>query len=161
MAHPWQTCACGPRSTPDLGCKAEQADSAAAYSQALLWYLTGNKAYAENAISIMNGWSGTLTGGHTYANGPIQAAWCASLWPRAAEIIRCSYPGWSDSDIAKFQNMLRTQYLPSIIHGDCENGNKELAMCEALINTGVFLDDRAVFDLGVKMWRGRTPPTST
>ena len=53
--------------------------------------------------------------------------------------------------------MLRAQYLPSIIHGDCENGNKELAMCEALINSGVFLDDRAVFDLGVRMWRGRTP----
>ena len=53
--------------------------------------------------------------------------------------------------------MLRTQYLPTIIHGDCENGNKELAMSEALINIGVFNDDRAVYDLGVKMWRGRTP----
>ena len=30
-------------------------------------------------------------------------------------------------------------------------------MCEALINVGVFTDDRATFDLGVKMWRGRTP----
>jgi hypothetical protein len=28
--HPVATCACGPRSRPDLGCKAEQADSAAA-----------------------------------------------------------------------------------------------------------------------------------
>ncbi len=157
VAHPWQTCACGPRSNPDLGCKAEQSDSAAAYSQALLWYITGNKAYATNAIAIMNAWSTTLTGGHTYANGPIQAAWCAALWPRAAEIIRYTCPGWSATDIAKFQNMLRTQYLPSIIHGDCENGNKELAMCEALINIGVFNDDRATFDLGVKMWRGRTP----
>jgi hypothetical protein len=155
--QPWKACECGPRSNPDLGCKAEQADSAAAYSQALLWYITGNKAYAENAISIMNGWANTLTGGHTYANGPIQAGWCASLWPRAAEIIRYSYPGWSEADIGKFQNMLRTQYLPSIIHGDCENGNKELAMCEALINVGVFIDDRATFDLGLKMWRGRTP----
>jgi Alginate lyase len=157
VAHPWQMCACGPRSNPDLGCKDEQRDSAAAYTQALLWYITGNKAYAENAIAIMNGWSSTLTGGHTYANGPIQAAWCASLWPRAAEIIRYTYSGWSETDIAKFQNMLRTQYLPFIIHGDCENGNKELAMCEALINVGVFIDDRATFNLGVKMWRGRTP----
>ena len=157
VPHAWKACECGPRSNPDLGCKDEQADSAAAYSQALLWYITGNRAYAQNAIKIMNAWSGTLTGGHAYANGPIQAAWCASLWPRAAEIIRYTHAGWSDADIAKFQNMLRTQYLPSIIHGDCENGNKELAMCEALIDTGVFLDDRAVFDLGVKMWRGRTP----
>ncbi len=148
---------CGPRSNPDLGCKVEQKDCAAAYSQALLWKITGNKVYAENAIRIMNAWASTLTGGHNYANGPVQAAWCGSVWPRAAEIIRYTYNGWSNADIAKFQNMLRVQYLPTIIHGDCENGNKELAMCEALINIGVFIDDRAVFDLGLKMWRGRTP----
>jgi|GEM_PF-238637 len=155
--NPVATVSCGPRSNPDLGCKAEQADCAAAYSQALLWAITGNKAYAENAIKIMNAWSYTLTGGHNYANGPVQAAWCGSVWPRAAEIIRYTYNGWSESDVAKFQNMLRVQYLPTIIHGDCENGNKELAMTEALINIGVFNDDRAVFDLGLKMWRGRTP----
>jgi hypothetical protein len=157
IAKPWKTCECGPRSTPDLGCKDEQRDSEAAYSQALLWAITGNKAYAQNAINIMDGWSSTLTGGHTYANGPAQAAWCASVWPRAAEIIRYTCTNWPDADVARFQNMLRTQYLPSLIHGDCENGNKELAMAESLINCGVFLDDRAVFDLGVKMWRGRVP----
>ncbi len=155
--RPWETVACGPYSKPDLGCKAEQADSDAAYTQALLWCITGKQAYADKAIEIMNGWARTLTGGHTYANGPVQAAWCASTWARAAEIIRYSGAGWTDPQIAKFQNMLRTQYLPSVIHGDCENGNKELSMCEALVNCGVFLDDRDVFDLGVQMWRGRTP----
>jgi hypothetical protein len=156
-ANPVEIVSCGPKSNPDIGCKVEQADCAAAYSQALLWVITGNKVYAENAINIMNVWSKTLTGGHNYANGPVQAAWCGSVWPRAAEIMRCTYNGWSETDIAKFQNMLRVQYLPTIIHGDCENGNKELAMSEALINIGVFNDDRAVFDLGLKMWRGRTP----
>ncbi len=155
--HPRATVACGPRSNPDLGCKDEQADSGASYAQALLWALTGRRIHAENAIRIMNAWARTLTGGHPYANGPVQSAWCASLWPRAAEIIRYTNAGWADADIAAFQNMLRTQYLPFMNRGDCENGNKELAMCEALINCGVFLDDRAVFDLGLRMWRGRTP----
>ena len=155
--NPVQIVSCGPRSNPDLGCKAEQSDCAAAYSQSLLWATTGDEVYAVNSIRIMNAWSSTLQGGHNYANGPVQAAWCGSVWPRAAEIIRNSYTGWSDANVAQFQNMLRTQYLPSIIHGDCENGNKELAMSEALINIGVFLDDRAVFDLGLRMWRGRTP----
>src|SRR5258706_7289 len=35
---PWQTCECGPRSNPDRGCKDEQRDSEAAYTQALLWH---------------------------------------------------------------------------------------------------------------------------
>ena len=157
VAHPWKTCECGPFSRPDLGCKDEQHDSEAAYTQALLWYISGDKTYAENAINIMNAWSYTLTGGHKFANGPVQAAWCAEQWPRAAEIIRYTCTNWSEADIAKFQNMLATQYVPSLTNGDCENGNKELSMSEALINIGVFNDDRATFDLGLKMWRGRTP----
>ncbi len=154
---PWQTCECGPRSNPDLGCKDEQRDSEAAYAQALLWYCTGNKTYAANAIKIMNAWSSTLTGGHKRENGPVQAAWCAEVWPRAAEIIRYSDAGWPEADIAKFKNMLTSQYVPSLVDGSCENGNKELSMSEALINIGVFNDDRAIFDAGVKMWRGRAP----
>src|SRR3954471_21503284 len=66
--HPWKTCECGPFSKPDLGCKDEQRDSAAAYTQALLWFLTGNETYARNATNILNAWSGTLTGGHINAN---------------------------------------------------------------------------------------------
>ncbi len=155
--HPIATCQCGPRSNPDIGCKDEQHDSEAAYAQALAWYITGNKTYAENAIKIMNAWSGTLTGGHLLENGPVQAAWCAEVWPRAAEIIRYSDAGWSAEDVAKFQKMLVTQYLPYLTNGDCENGNKELSMSEAIINIAVFNDDRATFDLGLKMWRGRTP----
>jgi Alginate lyase len=155
--HPWTNCDCGPYSRPDIGCKDEQRDSEAAYTQALLWYISGDKTYAENAIKIMNAWSSTLIGGHKNANGPVQAAWCAEQWPRAAEIIRYSYPGWSAADITRFQTMLTTQYVPSIIGGSCENGNKELSMSEALINIGVFNDDRATFDAGIKMWRGRTP----
>src|ERR1039458_5767105 len=74
MPHPWTNCDCGPFSKPDLGCKDEQHDSEAAYTQALLWFITTNKAYAENAIKIMNAWSSTLAGGHKNANGPVQAA---------------------------------------------------------------------------------------
>ena len=155
--HPRETVECGSNSNPDFGCKDEQADSEAAYGQALLWYISGNQAYAKNAVRIMDAWSGTLKGGHTNNNGPVQASWTGEVFPRAAEIIRYSYKGWSDARIAQFQNMLRTQFLASLIHGTCENGNKELTMSEALINIGVFNDDRAVFDLGVKMWRGRAP----
>lgn len=89
---------CGPRSNPNLGCKDEQRDSEAAYTQALLWYFSGNRTYAANAIKIMNAWSGTLTGGHKLANAEIQAAWCGEVWPRAAEIIRYTDAGWSTAE---------------------------------------------------------------
>jgi hypothetical protein len=129
----------------------------AAYSQAIAWHVTGNTRYARNAIRIMNAWAATLTGGHTNRNGPIQAAWSASVWPRAAEIIRYTTDFWPPEEIARFQKMLREQYVPSLTEGSDENGNKELAMAEALINVGVFNDDRALFEAGVRMWRGRAP----
>jgi hypothetical protein len=155
--HPRETVECGSNSRPDLGCKDEQQDSEAAYGQALLWYVTGNKAYAENAIKIMDAWSSTLTGGHTNANGQVQASWTGDVFPRAAEIIRYTYDGWPDRSIARFQNMLTMQFLPSLIHGTCENGNKELTISEALIQIGVFTDNRSAFDQGIKIWRGRAP----
>ena len=155
--RPVPTVMSGPRSNPEVGAKAEQADSAAAYTQALLWSVTGDEVYAQNAIKILNAWANTLTGGHRHANGPVQAAWTGSVFSRAAEIIRYTYPKWSDAEIAACQNMFRTQFLPFVIHGNRENGNKELAMAEALVNIGVFLDDRDVFELGLRMWRGRTP----
>ena len=154
---PRATIECGPYSKPDLGCKDERRDATAAYSQALAWVVTGNEKYARNVIRIMNAWAGTLTGGHTNDNGPVQAAWAASVWPRAAEIIRSTSAFWAKEDIARFQKMLVTQYVPSLIHGCDENGNKELAMAESLINIGVFNDDRVLFADGVRMWRGRTP----
>src|SRR6478672_1096049 len=71
-AHPVATVECGPYSKPDVGCKDEQRDSAAAYTHALLWYISGDKAHAQKAIEIVNGWSSTLTGGHKNSNGPVQ-----------------------------------------------------------------------------------------
>ena len=155
--HPRATVECGSNSNPDFGCKDEQNDSEAAYAQALLWYITGDRTYAENAIKIMDVWSGTLTGGHTNANGQVQASWTGDVFPRAAEIIRYTYKGWPGAAIARFQNMLTTQFLPSLIHGTCENGNKELTQSEAIINIGVFTDNRSAFEHGLKIWRGRAP----
>src|SRR3954467_6846360 len=54
--HPRPTVECGPYSRPDLGCKDEQRDSDAAYTQALLWAIGGDKAHADKAIEIMNAW---------------------------------------------------------------------------------------------------------
>lgn len=154
---PRATVECGPYSRPDLGCKDERRDATAAYTQALAWMITGNERYAHNAIRIMNAWSATLNGGHLNENGPVQAAWAGAVWPRAAEIIRHTSEFWAKEDIARFRHMLATQYVPSLVNGSDENGNKELVMSEALMAIGVFNDERITFAQGVRMWRGRAP----
>ena len=58
---------CGPFSSPDHGCSASDSDGTAALTQALLWYISGNHVYAQNAINILNTYSRNLKGGHAQA----------------------------------------------------------------------------------------------
>jgi hypothetical protein len=148
---------CGPYSNPNIGCSAETNDAVAAYTQAVLWNLTGDEGYAQTAVKIMNAWSAVLKQ-HTSSNAPLQSAWAGSVFPRAAEIIRYTYRGWAAADVSAFSAMLNLVYLPEVVNGaPGDNGNWELAMAEATMAIGVFLDDRATFDKGVALWRRRVP----
>jgi hypothetical protein len=153
---PFVTVECGAYSNPNNGCSEEMDDATAAYTQALLWYFTGDSAYANKAIAIMNAWSTTLKD-HTNTNAPLQSAWTSAVWPRAGEIIRYTYGGWNAADVTRFADMLRNVYLPQVINGSNANGNWELTMIEASIGIGVFLDDRATFDKALSLWRARVP----
>jgi hypothetical protein len=147
---------CGSYSNPDIGCSAEKDDAAAAYTHALLWYFTGDTKHAKKAIEIMNDWSSTLKD-HSLSNAPLQSAWVASVWPRAAEIIRYTAAGWAAADVARFEKMLHDVYLPEVEDGSGSNGNWELSMIEASMGIGVFLDDHGIFNKAASMWRARVP----
>jgi hypothetical protein len=147
---------CGPYTNPDIGCSNERNDSVAAYTQALLWYFTGDVRYADKAIEIMNAWSAVLKD-HTNHNAPLQSAWCSAMVPRAAEIIRWTTDRWAAADVDRFKALLKNVYLPKVVEGSGGNGNWELTMAEATMAIGVFLDDRSTFDKGVALWRGRVP----
>jgi hypothetical protein len=161
---------CGSNSTPDNGCSAADQDSTTAYVQALLWYITGNPIYATNAINIMNaygynfqGWAGFTAGipcpglPVTCSNGPVQAGWDATKWPRAAEIIRYSNAGWSAADIQTFSNMLANIYEPQLYNGSGDNGNWELAMIEGMMGIAVFNEDTALLAHAQLFWSQRVP----
>lgn len=124
---PFATVNCGPTSTPNIGCSEETSDSLAAYANALLWATTKDKAKADRAISFMNAWARTIKA-HENSNKPLQAAWAAANWVRAAEIIRHTDAGWSDADIATFEKMLRDAYLPLVKNGSTNPNNWELSM---------------------------------
>ena len=148
--------ACGSYSRPNLGCYAEDADASAAYLQALLWYITGNRAYARNAITIMNTYGHNLKG-YALSNAPLQAAWGAEKWPRAAEIIRYSHAGWAPADVKAFSGMLTKVELPLIVNGSPANGNWELSMIEGMMGIAVFTDNRDLLNHAAEMWKQRVP----
>ncbi|MEU3644343.1 alginate lyase family protein [Lentzea sp. NPDC034063] len=144
---------CGPVSNPNNGCTDEREDALAAYTLSLAWYVTRDARYATKAIQIMDAWSNTIRD-HTNSNAPLQTAWSASSWPKAAEIIKHVYGTWPNS--ARFGTMLRNVYLPEIQNGRANtNGNWELSMMEASIGIAVFLEDKAAYDKAIGIFRTR------
>jgi hypothetical protein len=137
-------------------------DAIAAYTQALMWYYTGQKVYAQNSIKIMNKWSSQLYDHKfdttTYTNGLLQSAWASEVFTRAGEIIRYTNAGWSAGDIGSFEALLNRAYLPHVMNG-WKNGatNWLTSMADATMNIGVFTNNRSVFDSGVATWRSIVP----
>ncbi|MDX1901971.1 MAG: hypothetical protein SFW66_08225 [Gammaproteobacteria bacterium] len=163
---------CGSYSNPNHGCSAANSDISAAYIQAILWYITGDKTYANNAIKIMNTYAYQFKGFAGYTpgypcptkgactNGPLQAAWDSEKWPRAAEIIRYGNggsAGWAAADITAFSNMLKNIYLPLIYKGSAGNGNWELSMIDGMMGIAVFNEDLALLKHAQAMWTQRVP----
>ncbi|GIE95009.1 alginate lyase family protein [Paractinoplanes rishiriensis] len=151
-AKPRAVVECGSYSNPNNGCTDEREDAIAAYTDALAWYLTGNAAYAQKAIALMDAWSATITS-HTNSNAPLQTGWAGSVWPRAAEIIKHTYGNWPNQ--GRFATMLRNVYLPVVIVGSSSNGNWELSMMEAAVGISVFLEDRASYDRAITRFKAR------
>jgi hypothetical protein len=153
----------------EIGGPEQTDDAVAAYTHALQWYYTGDARYAAKAIEIMNAWSYTLkeirfdqprrtdNNGQVYANGLLQAQWGGQLWTRAAEIIRYSGAGWSNSDITQFETMLTNIFLPLTINGWSRGANTLSGMSETTMGIGVFTNNRNTFNAGVALWRKYTP----
>lgn len=166
--RPVEIMKCGNGSNPlDQGCTASREDAVAAYTQTLIWYYTGNRAYADSAIAILDAWSSTLKEivfdpakvktDPGQNNGPLQAAWLAELFPRSAELLRHAGAGWPESNAKRFGRMLNDVLVPKIRDGWGYQANWNLSMADGMINIGVYNDDRALFDRGVAMWRERVP----
>jgi len=148
---------CGSYSNPDNGCSDDDSDASAAYLQALLWYITDDATYANNAIRFMNAYANKVTS-FSNANAPLQAGWSAQKWPRAAEIIRHTSTLWSDTDFNKFVKWLNNVHLPLIKGGSSAgNGNWEITMIEGTMNIAVLSENRDLFNSAVTMWRQRIP----
>ncbi|TDD62510.1 hypothetical protein E1263_03465 [Kribbella antibiotica] len=145
---------CGPYSQPNNGCTNERQDAIAAYTDALIWYISGDVRYAQKSIALMDAWSATIRD-HTNSNAALQTGWAASSWPKAAEIIKHAYGNWPNS--ARFGTMLRNVYVPEIINGSNSNGNWELTIIEALQGIGVFLEDRTIYDKALSLFANRAP----
>jgi fibronectin type 3 domain-containing protein/regulation of enolase protein 1 (concanavalin A-like superfamily) len=126
-------------------------DIAVIYGSALRWKITGDTAYADQAVTLLNSWSSTLTtiAGDTNA---LLTELYAYQFAAAAEIMR-TYPAWQPADIAQCQTMLYNVFYPLAHnfltgHNGTSNdhywANWDLCALNALYAIGVFSDNTAL-----------------
>jgi hypothetical protein len=80
-------------------------DIAAAYACALRWRISGDSAYGDKSVEIMNAWSSTLKRIEGTSDRCLAAGIYGYEFANAAEIMR-TYPGWKPADFARFQTMM-------------------------------------------------------
>lgn len=139
----------GPYGRPNVGGDDLSRSAEMAYNNALVWYITGNRTYADKAIGIINTWSPVLWD-FDYNDAKLLAAWTGHLWCNAAEILRYTGAGWKQEDIDRFTGMLLTVYYPLLrFYFPQANGNWDGAIIHSIMAIGIFTDNRTMFDNAV------------
>lgn len=80
-----------------------QSDMQAVYNLALMWYFTGNNAYAQKSHDILLAWATTQTSMGGQESGLMLGDF-AYCYAGGADILRGTWPGWTAADTATVQN---------------------------------------------------------
>jgi arabinogalactan endo-1,4-beta-galactosidase len=128
-------------------------DGNAAYQNALMWAITGDKAHAQKAVEILNAWSGTLKE-IVGRDKELAASLCGFKYVNAAEIIRYTYDGWAPAEIERCETMLKGVFYPVIKDfATFANGNWDTGCIKTMMAIGVFCNDQALYDRAVDYYR--------
>ncbi|EDY19415.1 Fibronectin type III domain protein [Chthoniobacter flavus Ellin428] len=131
-----------------------QKDAATLYQCALRYRITGEKAYANKAVELLNRWSATMkkppTGNSNYALG---AGIVGYEFACGAEMMR-DYPGWKPADFAACQEMMKLFLQANRVFLQKHNGtpgthyrlNWDTCNMASMLAIGVFLDDEETFN---------------
>jgi hypothetical protein len=136
-------------------------DIAAAYQLALRWKISGDVAYANKSIDIMNQWSATLQHITGNADRFLAAGIYGYQFANAAEIMR-TYSGWAAADFTRFKNMMLNEFYPL-----CENfltnhndacitnywANWDQCNMAAILAIGVLCDRRDLYNRAINYFK--------
>ena len=142
-------------------------DASAAYQLALRWKITGEKQYADAAVTVLNAWVAkckriTANDNNQYLCAGFQGYTLGN----AAELLR-DYAGWTASDQNAFKAWLRTVWVAKNEwfvdnkggSGVCDLhywSNWELANLASLLAIGIYLEDVALINKVYRNFREGT-----
>lgn len=134
---------------PNIGGNELSRSANMAYNYALVWYISGEKKYADKAIAILNAWSPVIWD-FDLNDAKLLAAWTGHMLCNAAEILKHTNAGWQQNDQEQFRRMLMTVYYPLLrYYYPQANGNWDGAIIHTILAMSIFLDNREMFNNAV------------
>lgn len=129
-------------------------DAAAAYALALRWKVSGDDAYADKAIGILDAWSESLTAIDGSSDKFLASGIYGYQLANAAEILRSS-PRWPAERFQRFQRMMLQVFYPMnhdflVRHNGAKIdhywANWDLANLDSMLAIGILADRRDIYD---------------
>ncbi|MEJ6979721.1 alginate lyase family protein [Pedobacter sp. P351] len=137
---------------PTVGQGTYDTDANAAHQNAVMWAITGEKAYAEKAKEIVNAWSSTLKS-ITGRDAVLMAGLGPFKMVNAAEILRYTNASWSDADIKQTEKHFKEVIYPVIKDfAPFANGNWDAAAIKTVMAIGVFCNDRLIYERALRYY---------
>jgi len=136
-------------------------DAAAAYATALRWKISGDAAYADKSVEILDAWAAVLTEIAGTSDRFLAAGFYGYEMANAAEVMR-TYSGWPAADFERFKTMMLTVFYPMnhdflVRHNDaCIShywANWDLSNMASILAIGVLVDDRAIYDEAIEYFK--------
>ncbi|WP_016957719.1 alginate lyase family protein [Catenovulum agarivorans] len=142
--------------TKILACDWPAEDGITAYTFALLSYITKDTMYAVTALDYLNAWTdeNNFKGFDTEGlNAPLQHGWILPWFTNAAEILRYSYEGWTDSHTQKM-NELVNRLLPLVTSDKIGAPQNWLhSRIEGHIAAAIWLSDMQMLTAAFDRWK--------
>ncbi len=126
-----------------------RADSEYALKCAMIWYYTGNVAYANKAIELINSWA--IFNDRSLNTRDLNLHWAAIDFIGATEILNTFNSGWLPADVTKCKTMVRN--LVTYHMKDNWYNNARQTLIRSRMACAVFLEDEAMFDEQISQWR--------
>jgi len=136
-------------------------DAAAAYALALRWKVSGDDAYADKAVGILDAWSNTLTKIDGTSDKYLASGLYGYEFANAAEIMR-TYRKWPARDFDRLKKMMLDVFY-SMNHDFLVNhngakidhywANWDLCNLDSMMAIGILTDRRDIYDEAVDYFK--------
>ncbi|MEP7093783.1 MAG: putative Ig domain-containing protein, partial [Flavobacterium sp.] len=138
---------------PNLNNDQWKSDMQAIHNLAWMWWFTGDTAYAKKATDMLDAWAVTNTswGGN---ENMLDIGDFAHYWATGAEILRYTYPGWTQANTEHVEKYFSEVLFPaSWVPYPLRDQNKGAIQLKIAFGAAVFCNDVTRFNQAVEVYR--------